>query len=203
MKQRLKLYFAACILSSLAAYSQTVNSNHTVSPRDIISLVRSNSGSLDIFQKDLSDLRANRQQFTRRMLDILLDSKSSELSKVAAVFCLGEIRAVDAVNPLAKQISLEFNFRKYYWSNFPPDFPQYPAVDALVEIGNPSIPAVIRNLAESDTAKVRDLSLQALTRIDVDKDISQLRLQKALKAEKNPQKQARLQAAIKSLVAVQ
>jgi hypothetical protein len=45
--------------------------------------------------------------------------------------------------------------------------------------------------------------LQALTRIDVDKDISQLRLQKALKAEKNPQKQARLQAAIKSLVAVQ
>ena len=70
---------------------------------------------------------------------------------------------------------------------------------ALIKIGNPSIPAVIRNLAESDDAKVRELSLTALYHIDGDKDITQLRLQKALKAEKDLQKQARLQAALKSL----
>jgi len=73
------------------------------------------------------------------------------------------------------------------------------AVDALIKIGNPSIPAMMRNLAESDDAKARELSLQVLTRIDGDKDISQLRLQKTLKAETDSTKQTRLQAALKSL----
>jgi hypothetical protein len=76
-------------------------------------------------------------------------------------------------------------------------------IDALVAIGNPSISAVIRNLTESDDTKVRELSLQVLTRIDSDKNISQLRLQRALKAEKDSQKQVRLQAALKSLANVQ
>ena len=75
----------------------------------------------------------------------------------------------------------------------------HPAVEALIKIGNPSIPAVIRNLAESDDAKVRELSLKVLKSIDGDKDISQLRLQKAFKAETASQKQARLQAALKDL----
>jgi hypothetical protein len=70
---------------------------------------------------------------------------------------------------------------------------------ALIEIGNPSTPAVIRNLADSDDPKVRELSLRVLTRIDNDKDISQLRLQKVLKAETDPKKQARLKAALNAL----
>jgi hypothetical protein len=76
-------------------------------------------------------------------------------------------------------------------------------IDALIAIGNPSIPAMIRNLADSDDARVRELSLQVLTRIDGDKDISKLRLQRALKTGKDSQKQARLQAALKSLAKTQ
>ncbi len=45
----------------------------------------------------------------------------------------------------------------------------------------------------------RRVSLQVLTRIDGDKDISRLRLQKALNAQKDSQKQARLQMALKTL----
>ena len=68
-----------------------------------------------------------------------------------------------------------------------------------MKIGSPAIPPLIQNLEESDDPTVRKLSLFVLCFIDGDKDIVQLRLQKALKAEKDPKKQARIQAAIKSL----
>lgn len=61
--------------------------------------------------------------------------------------------------------------------------------------GCPSIPAMLRNLEESDDAQMRKLSLEVIYRIKSDKDIAQLRLQKALHAETDTQKQARLQAA--------
>jgi HEAT repeat protein len=70
---------------------------------------------------------------------------------------------------------------------------------ALVAIGTPSIPAVIRNLENSDDAKVRQPSLNVLVRIEGDKDVVQLRLQKALDAQSDTTKKARLQLALKSL----
>ncbi|MGH7976622.1 MAG: hypothetical protein ACREC8_08160, partial [Limisphaerales bacterium] len=73
------------------------------------------------------------------------------------------------------------------------------AVDALVKIGTASIPAMIRNLEESDDSAVRILSLRVIYRIEGDKDIVQLRLQKALKVEKDSRKQARLASALKAL----
>ena len=57
----------------------------------------------------------------------------------------------------------------------------------------------IRNLAESEDAKIIELSLEALCRIEGDKDIVGLRLQKALATEKDSQKQARIQSASKAL----
>jgi hypothetical protein len=54
-------------------------------------------------------------------------------------------------------------------------------------------------LADSDKATVTKLSLQVLYGIEGDKDIVRLRLQKALEAETNPQKKARLQSAIQEL----
>jgi hypothetical protein len=66
-------------------------------------------------------------------------------------------------------------------------------------IGSPAIPAVIRNLADSDDSRTRRISMRVLISIDGDKDIVQLRLQKALAAEKDLQKQTRLQAALHSL----
>ena len=142
---------------------------------------------------------SRRKQMIAELIGILNDAKSHNLAKCCAAYCLGIMHASDAVDGLAAQISI---------SPPPPSGSDLsgglscgyePAAEALVAIGISSIPAVIRNLAESDDAKVRELSLQVLNRIDGDKDIVQLRLQKALKAEKDLQKQARLQAALKSL----
>lgn len=128
-------------------------------------------------------------------MDIFKDAQSPVLTKGAAAYCLGELRASEAVNVLALGIALEINSV----SNDHLTLLQGPIVmKALIKIGNPSIPAVMKNLAESDDAKVRALSLQVIERID--KDISALRLQKAIKAETDAQKQARLQVALKALI---
>jgi hypothetical protein len=58
---------------------------------------------------------------------------------------------------------------------------------------------LIHNLAGSDDAMTRRLSLPALGHIDADKDITRLRLQKAFKAETDATKQARLQAVMGDL----
>jgi hypothetical protein len=142
------------------------------------------------------DAPKHRQLIIQSLLGIFNDPKSRVyIPKCYAAYFLGVMRASEAANSLAAQISVQ-----------PPPFGMMepgcgadPVPTALVAIGTPSIPAVIQNLAESDDAKVRELSLKVLYRIEGDKDIVQLRLQKALAAEKDSQKQARLQSALKSL----
>ena len=58
---------------------------------------------------------------------------------------------------------------------------------------------MIKNLEESDDAKVRESSLNVLISIEGDKDVVQLRLQKALDAQSDAKKKDRLKAAIKSI----
>lgn len=144
---------------------------------------------LFLIQSHLRDM----QQIQKILLSEL-DSKDDDL-KFFAVYLLGKYRFSEAADKLASMITLQdINPQKSekLWRGFP-------AEDALISIGNPSIPAVIRNLAESDDIKVRKLSLRVIYYIDNDKDIVQLRLQKALKAETNSQKQARLLSALNEL----
>jgi len=75
-------------------------------------------------------------------------------------------------------------------------------MEALVKIGNPSIPVVIQNLEDSDDVQVRELSVTVIHRIEKDKDIAELRLQKALEAQTDAKKKARLQSALKSLAEI-
>jgi len=109
------------------------------------------------------------------------------------------MRAPQVVNALADKVTLAFDSSRTPIFHFP-IISGYPAMDALVKIGNPSIPAVIRNLEESEDAKVRELSLKVLYRIEGDKDIVQLRLQKALEVQQDSKKKARLQTALQALL---
>jgi HEAT repeat protein len=133
-----------------------------------------------------------------KMLISKLGSTNKDVRFYAAYF-LGVYRFPEAAKTLAQCISLEDRVRTssdgfHFWV-----WIRYPAMEALMKIGSPAISPLIQNLEESDDATVRKLSLFVLCFIDGDKDIVQLRLQIALKSEKDPKKQARIQAAIKSL----
>jgi hypothetical protein len=162
---------------------------------DIISACR--TGNIDAFESVVHDYHADNNQLGAQLL-MLLKSTQSNFSQSASAYFLGEIHYTNSVDALAAQIAFRFHgvIMKHLVEI---NIPEYPAMDALVKIGTPSIPVAIQNLAESDDAQVRDLSLQVLNRIENDKDIVRLRLQKALQAEADPQKHMRLQTALKSL----
>ena len=192
-----KIIILASILSSL--FQARAEEIYDVKSEEVLASVR----TIDIYKfQGVSDqFHSSRKEFVVNLIDILNDPKSSNFSQCAAAYYLGELYSVKAVGILNSNIVLQLDASRIQMKYLVKidDSLKIPAVEALVKIGNPSIPAVIRNLADSDDAKVRELSLQVLTRIDGDKDISQLRLQKALKAETDLQKQARLQSALKEL----
>lgn len=199
-----------CILTVLFALASNMILSFEANAQDIAQenfnlsdiLVSAKTSNIYILNKAVDGFKKQDNYLTLKLVQILKEEKSLNLNRCASAFYLGEMRRSDSANALAEAIPLTVDMSKINLMGLPDVLPamgKYPAVEALVKIGNPSIPAVIQNLADSDDVKVRDLSMQVLTRIDSDKDISQLRLQKALKAETDSQKKARLQTAINSL----
>ena len=131
---------------------------------------------------------------------ILCDTNATELSRGTAALYLGEMHDPGAAEPLARNITLNVDkvLGTYIFGGLPHIW-HFEAQRALVKIGLPAIPPVIRNLAESDDKLTRDLSLQTLCEIEKDKDIVRLRLQKALEKEPDKTKQTRLQTALTAL----
>jgi hypothetical protein len=139
-----------------------------------------------------------RKELIGKLLDILQDLRSSGLNRCSAAYYLGELRASEAVPALAAHIGLDLTgvLIKHL-----PLFGGSPAMDALIKIGCPSIPAVVRNLADSDSGIIRDRSLKVLRAVEGDTEISRLRLRRAMEAEQDPAKKARLLAAADELSA--
>lgn len=164
-------------------------------------LIRKLERFSSLTEKERKDLvRTNYSNLTQ-LSEVLMANfgAGDENEKSYAAYFLGEYRIPQAANLLANNISWVDKIRsntergsEWFWD-------RYPATQALVKTGNPAIPAVIRNLAESDDATVRRLSLSAVYHIEGDKDIVQLRLQKALTAEVVSPKQARLKSALLAL----
>jgi HEAT repeat protein len=190
------LFLCAFICAEMNLVGQTENSVQRVTPEEIIASVKANNP--DAVDGIVGKLHSERGQLIRELLTVFQDKKSSNVEQCAAAYYFGELKASEAVDALAANITLAFSQPVDHLTILM----NASSVEALIKIGNPSIPAMIRNLAESDDSKVRDLSLQVLTRIDGDKDIVQLRLQKALNAETDSTKKARIQSALKSLAAM-
>ena len=134
-----------------------------------------------------------------RLIKTVTNTNATKLDHGMAAFYLGELHAVEASDVLAQQITLNLGMETTALYQGLPMVCGLTSRDALIKIGTASNPAIIRNLAVSDDVKVRELSLQVLYRIEGDRDIVQLRLQKALAAEKDSTKQVRLQSALKDL----
>lgn len=148
----------------------------------------------------------NQRKKAIRSLIATLDGQFPLEVKLDAARALGQYRAPEAVAVLVKNLQLEIAFEKQshqILSGLDTDeqhaFRLKPISTGIEKLGSPAIPALLGCLVANDDAKVRELSLKILYHIDGDKDIVQLRLQKALAAEKDSQKQARLQSALKSL----
>lgn len=133
-----------------------------------------------------------------KLLSLLNDSNTHSIAKCYAATYLGMMHASEAATSLASNITIVVAQDSHHME-CPPVGSFEPMSDALITIGTPSIFAVIQNLEESDDLKVRKPSLNVLIQIEGDKDIVRLRLQKALDAQSNTVKKARLQLAIKTL----
>jgi hypothetical protein len=195
-----KWLYACVIIAAIWAFMFLVARADGVKNSDeaydeMISSIRAES--LDKFESVANRYSEARKALAKNLQDCLVNPKSSNLTRCEAAFSLGQMRLSSGVDVLARSITLELD--PSYPVDHIPIIAGYPAMDALIKIGNPAIPAVMRNLIESDDLKVADLSLKVLYRIDGDKDIVQLRLQKALKAETDSKKQQRLRAALKAL----
>jgi hypothetical protein len=199
---------SACELPTFAQ-SESTNGDNTVEGQIVAALkIGIDPHYLQMPSKDLQNLfqaeSLHRKHIIQELIQILDDPKSHNGTKRFAASFLGELHAVEAVDSLAAQITLTLpgtlpgtesemeSVMKLPWNNAPAYF-------ALEKIGAASIPALIRNVSGSDDERTRDLSLRLLVRIDGDIDISQLRLQKALKAETDSQRQTKLQAALTAL----
>ncbi len=186
------LFFFASANISLRAQTEAKDAAHQMTYQEVIAAVRADKQ--DSFDFVINNYIGERGQFINSLLDIFRNPKSSNFQQCASAYFLGEMHATEAIDALASNITLFLGVSDHISILDSP-----PAVHALVEMGAKSIPAVIRNLEEKDEIPVRDFSLQALYRIEEDKDVVQLRLQKALSAQKDSQKKARLQLAIKAL----
>ncbi len=165
---------AILVWATVDVNAQTTGDNKIAPPvtyADIIGTVH--SGDLEAFNKITGKFHGERNEFIQKLLSVVQDKKSSNYEQCAAAYYLGEMGASDSVNVLASNIILTLDRPIFNLTVLM----QPPAVEALIKIGNPSIPALIRNLQESDDPKVRGLSLKVLYRIEGDKDIVQLRLQ--------------------------
>jgi hypothetical protein len=193
-----------CIIIFIFVVTQAINvcaeeDNYRTTFEGIISSV----DTIQTFDKAANNLSADRKRLGTKLLDIFIDARSSNVEQCTAAFYLGEMHIADAANQLAGKIALRLNASNaiFDMDELLPKLPnmEYPAMDALIKIGVPSMEPIIQNLADSDDATIRKLSLQALFRIEGDKDIVQLRLQKTLKTETDIQKKGRLQLALKVL----
>lgn len=195
------LLFSMAGMRAFAEPGENVSANMCLDEKVILAINNVSSNALlDVdFGTLFRESSDHREQDIQELLNIFNNPKTGDYPKCCAAYYLGEMRASEAVDSLANQITLEPIVISHE-----PAYGYNPPVDALVKIGTPSIPAVIRNLAESEDEKVREFSMAVLYLIDAgDKDIVQLRLQKALDAQTDAAKKARLQSALKSVVQFQ
>ena len=191
----LALLLSLMAFLNVSSHAQNAGApDYEITPDDIIVAVRADN--LIVFDVALSNWLGERGRFNNELLGIFKDPKSSNLSRSASAYYLGDQHVLEAVDPLATDITLQPIILSQ--EEISP-LHGLVAVDALVKIGTPSIPAMIRNLEQSDDYVVRILSLRVIYRIEGDKDIVQMRLEKALVTQSDSKKKARLQSAIHAL----
>jgi len=157
--------FAILISCSIGKGQTNQASTFKITPEDVIDSVQIHNWQFDSFENTANAYALEQTQLKTNLLAILNATNSPVLNQYCTAYYLGELKAQEGVTNLSAKIKLSLNDGPVIFVRLPGrNIPQNPAMQALIKIGNPSIPAVIRNLAESDDPKVRELSLQVLAR---------------------------------------
>ena len=117
-----------------------------------------------------------------------------EQTRFCAAYLLGLYRYADACGNLAKVIAME-NEDYGQQQSREPRWGQYPAVEALIHIGKPAIPAMLRNLETSDDEHVRGLSARVIHYVE-GSELAKKVVQNAVAKQKNPEQKRRLESGL-------
>jgi HEAT repeat protein len=137
--------------------------------------------------KEFSDIQSN--------LIYQLNNSQSEEVQFASAFLLGLYRMEQSVRELSKFITLESTQNKKWKRE--PLWDRYPVVEALIRIGKPSIPEMLKNIRTSNDKKVIELSIRVIRYIE-GPEIGRIILEKELEKQKDSQNKAKLEEAISS-----
>jgi hypothetical protein len=142
----------------------------------------------------LGNLSKERADLQSNLIYQLNNSDSKEM-KFAAAFLLGMYRMEQSVFNLSKFITLESSqntdhIREPLWD-------RYPVVEALIRIGKPSVPEMLKNIKTSNDKKVIELSIRVIRYVE-GPEIGQFILEKELAKQTDPKNKTKLKEAIKS-----
>jgi len=188
------------------AAQHAIDMNNGIGPEikaaDVISscLNTDRARSRDTLMMEEGFYLAQRARLCSQLRGIFSDKQQSNYARCAAAFYLGEMRAPEAADDLASEITLDFQIITP-GSHVPSEAFMSPAFTALVKIGSAAFPALLRNLETSDDAALIRSCVKAIYAIDgKDRDLSQFRLRHAMEAQPDSRKKARLQAALQIMI---
>ena len=123
------------------------------------------------------------------LIEILAQPEYSNEAKCAAAVLMGRCKMDKCLDILSKNISL------FDGSPDPIGFETFPAKFALIRIGKPATPFMIRSLEESDNEVVRDLSLQVVVAVEGSEG-GRLIIEKAVEKQTDKGKRQKLEAVL-------
>jgi len=125
-----------------------------------------------------------------------LDTSPSKNVRAAAIYLIGRYRLSDGVDQLIQHIDFDSGAAP---SRGPePLWEEYPAVEALITIGQPSVPEVMDLLATDHNHLRRDLAVKVLRYVE-GPEVADFLLRNYLAKEKDAQRRANLRDALERL----
>jgi len=173
------------------------NKNTTMITKEIMELM----GQLDQMDERsmmqlLSDIDNQRNDLLAILVKYLGKGDSSNV-QAASIYLIGRHRLSNGVTTLYQWIDFEPNGGPRKKSP-KPLWDKYPALEALINIGRPSIPLALDLLANEQAKLRRDLALKVMVYVE-DAEIAKLILNRAFENENDPIKKSNLEDALMRL----
>jgi len=140
----------------------------------------------------LAELSKERSDIQGNLIYQLSNSESKEM-KFAAAFLLGRYRMEQSVGALSEFLTLEYE-HKTPWDR-EPLWGRRPIVEALIRIGRPAIPEMIKNIETSEDKKVRELSARVIRYVE-GPEVAKFILERQIEKQSDEAKQRNLREAL-------